>query len=231
MKLYNSLSKKKEEFKPIKPPAVTMYACGPTVYDYLHIGNLRTATLMDLTKRTLRSLGYDVKAVMNITDVDDKIENRAKKDNISVDELTSKYEKIYLDHLVKMNISADIYPHASDTIKEQIEIIEVLLKKGFAYKNEFGVYFDVTKDEDYGKLGNTFKSTRKKSRIGVTEGKRNEEDFALWKFPIENETRQKLWDSPWGRGFPGWHIECSAMSMKFLSNAFDGDKFIPEKFE
>src|SRR5258708_27393275 len=148
MKLYNSLSKKVEEFEPINPPNVGMYTCGPTVYDYQHIGNLRTATLMDTIKRTLKALGYDVKTVMNVTDVDDKIENKAKKENLKVEDITSKYEKIYMDHLAKMNISADIYPHASETIKEQIEIIKVLIDKGFAYKNEFGIYFDITKDKD-----------------------------------------------------------------------------------
>ncbi|CAN5336052.1 cysteine--tRNA ligase [soil metagenome] len=231
MKIYNTLSKQVEDFVPIKPPHVGFYACGPTVYDFQHIGNLRTATLMDVTKRILKALGYDVKVVMNITDVDDKIENKAKKENLKVDDVTSKFEKIYMGHLAQMNISADVYPHASDLIKEQIEIIEVLLEKGFAYKNEFGIYFDISKDKNYGKLGNTFKSSKEKSRIGITEGKRNQEDFALWKFPLEGEDRQKLWDSPWGKGFPGWHIECSAMSMKYLSNAFDGGKFTPENYQ
>ena len=221
MKLYNSLSRKIEDFIPVNPPNVTMYACGPTVYDFQHIGNLRTATLMDLLKRVLKANKYQVKAVMNITDVEDKIEKRAKELGVSVDEITSKYEKIYMDQLEMLNISADLYPHATGHILEQIELIKVLEQKGYTYQTDYGIYFDTSKDDDYGKLGNTFRSDKGQSRIELTEGKKQIEDFALWKFVQQGETRQKTWDSPWGVGFPGWHIECSAMSMKTLSNAFD----------
>jgi len=221
MKLYNSLTRQIENFKPVNPPNVTMYVCGPTVYDYQHIGNLKTATLMDLLKRVLKANKYNVKTVMNITDVEDKIEKRAKELNVSVDKITSKYEKIYMDQLAMLNISADLYPHATDHIAEQIELIKVLEKKGYTYKTDYGIYFDTSKDNDYGKLGNTFNSDKGQSRIDLTEGKRKAEDFALWKYVLANEVRQKTWDSPWGVGFPGWHIECSAMSMKTLSNAYD----------
>ena len=221
MKLYNSLSRKIEEFIPVNPSKVTMYACGPTVYDFQHIGNLRTATLMDLLKRVLKADKYNVKAVMNITDVEDKIEKRAKELAVSVDEITSKYEKIYMDQLAMLDISADLYPHATEHILEQIELIKVLEQKGYTYKTDYGIYFDTSKDNDYGKLGNTFKSDKGQSRIELTEGKKQAEDFALWKFVSEGETRQKTWVSPWGVGFPGWHIECSAMSMKSLTDAFE----------
>ena len=221
MKLYNSLSRKIENFTPVNPPNVTMYACGPTVYDYQHIGNLRTATLMDLLKRVLKANKYNVKAVMNITDVEDKIEKRAKELGVGVDEITSKYEKIYMDQLAMLNISADLYPHATGHIAEQIELIKVLEQKGYTYKTDYGIYFDTSKDSDYGKLGNTFKSDKAQSRIELTEGKKQAEDFALWKFVQQGEARQKTWDSPWGVGFPGWHIECSAMSMKTLTDIFE----------
>jgi len=220
MKLYNSLSRKIEEFKPVNPPNVTMYTCGPTVYDYQHIGNLRTAALMDLLKRVLKANKYNVKSVMNITDVEDKIEKRASELGVTVDEITSKYEKIYMDQLAMLNISADLYPHATEHIAEQIALILELEKKGYTYKTDYGIYFDTSKDSDYGKLGNTFNSDKGQSRIELTEGKKQVEDFALWKFLQDDESRQKTWGSPWGVGFPGWHIECSAMSMKSLTNAF-----------
>lgn len=229
--LYNSLSRKKEEFEPVNPPHVGLYACGPTVYDFQHIGNLRTATLMDITKRILKLFGYDVKTVMNVTDVEDKIENRARERGVTVDEITSKYEKIYLSHLKKLNIWADEYPHASGHIKEQIDIIQELEKKGFTYVTDYGVYFDVKKDPDYGKLGDTYRSDKSNhSRIKNTEQKHNPEDFVLWRIPQEGEERQKLWDSPWGKGYPGWHIECSAMSMKHLTHAFDKNHLDTDKF-
>ena len=132
MNLFNTLTRKVEEFKPVNPPIVTLYACGPTVYDYQHIGNLRTATLMDLTTRTLKALGYEVKTVMNITDVEDKIENSAREKGLKVDDITAKYEKIYMDQLAMLNIKADLYPHASKHINEQIELIKVLEQKGYA---------------------------------------------------------------------------------------------------
>jgi cysteinyl-tRNA synthetase len=231
MKLYDSLKREIRDFEPRIEGKVSMYTCGPTVYDYQHIGNLRTSTLMDTLRRALIYIGYDVKSVMNVTDVEDKIENRAKRDNVKVDDITKQFEEIYFQNLGSMNIQVDIVPHASEHIQEQIQIIQKLIGEGYAYQNEFGIYFDISKDSDYGKLGNTFKSNREQSRIGFTEGKRNQEDFALWKFPIENEERQKLWESPWGVGFPGWHIECSAMSMKTLSDAFDNAIFEPTRFE
>lgn len=231
MKLYNTLSRQIEDFEPINPPHVNLYACGPTVYDYQHIGNLRTATLMDVVQRTLRYIGFNVTTVMNITDVDDKIEKRARETKSQIKDITEKFENIYKKHLSLLNIAADEYPHATDNISEMIEIIKVLLEKDIAYQNSFGIYFDISKDKDYGKLGDTFKSSKERPRIEVNEDKRNAEDFALWKFPTEGEERQLLWESPWGKGFPGWHIECSAMSMKFMSKAFTQKEFHPEDFE
>ncbi len=231
LRLYNTLSRQEELFVPVNDSYVTMYTCGPTVYDYQHIGNLRTATLMDTVQRSLRLFGYNVKSVMNITDVEDKIERRAKESGASVDEITSTYEKIYFECLNKMNIGADFYPHASEHIIEQIEIIKDLERKGYTYRTDYGVYFDVSKDSDYGKLGNTFKSDKSRSRIELTEQKKNLEDFVLWRIPQPEESREKLWDSPWGRGYPGWHIECSAMSMRHLSESFKDNHFQPESFQ
>jgi|688.fasta_scaffold09344_5 cysteinyl-tRNA synthetase len=229
--IYNSLSREKEIFTPVKDGSVSMYTCGPTVYDYPHIGNLRTSTFMDVVRRALTFLGYDVTSVMNITDVEDKIERRAAEKGVTVDEIVSTYEKVYFDCLKKLNISADLYPHASDHIQEQIELIQNLEEKGYTYLTDYGVYFDISKDTDYGKLGNTFKSDKAKSRIELTEQKRNPEDFVLWRLPQNGEVRQKLWESPWGKGYPGWHIECSAMSMKTLTNSFDSGHLNPKNFE
>jgi cysteinyl-tRNA synthetase len=232
MKIYNSLTRSEIEFFPLKEKTVTIYTCGPTVYDYQHIGNLRTATLMDVVRRSIGFLGYKVYSVMNITDVEDKIERRAVERGVSVDEIIKKYEDIYYEFLALMNIHADYFPHASEHIEEQIAIIKNLEEKGFTYLNEYGVYFDTSKDSDYGKLGNTAKSDKASSRIELTEQKKNPADFVLWRLPLQGEKRQKLWDSPWGVGYPGWHIECSAMSMKHLSQAFDGQNVLyPEKFE
>jgi cysteinyl-tRNA synthetase len=229
--IYNSLSREKEVFTPVKDGSVSMYTCGPTVYDFPHIGNLRTSTFMDVLRRALTFLGYDVTSVMNITDVEDKIERRAAEKGVTVDEIVSTYEKVYFDCLKKLNISADLYPHASDHIQEQIELIQDLEEKGYTYLTDYGVYFDISKDADYGKLGNTFKSDKAKSRIELTEQKRNPEDFVLWRLPQNGEVRQKLWDSPWGKGYPGWHIECSAMSMKTLTSSFDSGHLNPKNFE
>jgi len=231
MKLYNSLSRKIEDFIPVNPELVRLYSCGPTVYDYLHIGNLRTATLTDTLKRSLRYLDFNVLAVMNITDVEDKIEKKARDTNSTVAEITKKYEEIYFRHISALNITADEFPHATENIDEMIQLIKILIEKDYAYQNKFGIYFDITKDKDYGKLGNTFHSDHERNRVEFTEGKRNQEDFALWKFPIENEQRQMLWKSLWGDGFPGWHIECSAMSMKYLSHAFDQNKLSAKDFQ
>ena len=231
MKFYNSLSRKKEEFVPVNKDLVRIYSCGPTVYDYQHIGNLRTATLMDVIKRSLKYFGYNVLTVMNVTDIEDKIENRARDLKLKVDEITTKYEAIYMDNLSALNIFADFYPHASGHIKEQIEIIQELEKKGYVYLTALGLYFDTSKDIDYGKLGNTYKSDKASSRIDDKEGKRNPEDFVLWRLPKENEERQKVWDSPWGVGYPGWHIECTAMSLKTLTKAFSSGRFDSSQFE
>ena len=173
--IYNSLSRDKEVFTPVHDGKVNMYTCGPTVYDYPHIGNLRTSTFMDVLRRALTYLGYDVTSVMNITDVEDKIERRAAEKGITVDEIVTTYEKAYFECLKKLNISADLYPHASEHIQEQIELIQDLEAKGYTYLTDYGVYFDISRDADYGKLGNTFKSDKAQSRIELTEQKRNPE--------------------------------------------------------
>ncbi len=234
MKIYNSLTRSEIDFSPEKEKTITIYTCGPTVYDYQHIGNLRTSTLMDVVRRSFGYLGNKVYSVMNITDVEDKIERRAAERGVSVDEIIKKYEDLYYEFLNLMNIHADYFPHASEHIAEQIAIIKNLEEKGFTYLTEYGVYFDTSKDSDYGKLGNTAKSDKAASRIELTEQKKNPADFVLWRLPLAGEKRQKLWDSPWGIGYPGWHIECSAMSMKHLSHAFDNGDHValhPEKFE
>lgn len=219
---YNTLTKRAEEFKPIKKGQVGMYTCGPTVYWYQHIGNLRTAILYDLIKRTFTYSGYKVKHVMNITDVDDKTIKGSKKENIPLTQLTRKYEDIFLKDLSELNIiKPNIVIRATDSIKEMIELIQKLIKKGFAYKSSDGIYYDVSKFRKYGKLAGLEKIKKTKSRTGNDEyDKSNIQDFALWKFWTE-EDGDIFWETPLGKGRPGWHIECSAMAIKYLGNHFD----------
>lgn len=237
LEIYNTLTKEKEEFKPIKKKTVGMYNCGPTVYLYAHLGNLRAYVFADILKRTLQYDGYKVKQVINITDVGhltsnadsgvDKVEKEAAKENKTVKEITEFYAQAFFDDLKKLNIETEgtIFPKASEHIKEQIDLIKILEKKGFTYKTSDGIYFDTSKFPDYGKLGGiNLKGLEEGARIGVNKEKKNPTDFALWKFsPAVGEfgKRQQEWDSPWGVGFPGWHIECSAMSMKYLGKTFD----------
>ncbi len=234
MKLGNTLTNKKEVFKPLDKTIVTMYNCGPTVYNYAHIGNMRSYVFADVLRRTLELNGYKVKQVLNITDVGepagdpdtgrDKIEESAKKEGKTAKEISQFYEKAFFDDLKKLNINITdtIFPHATEHIKEQIALIERLEQKDFTYKTTDGVYFDTSKFRDYGKLGNiNLEGLEEGARIGVNKEKRNPTDFALWKFSKKGEARQQEWPSPWGVGFPGWHIECSAMSMKYLGETFD----------
>lgn len=223
IKLFNTLSRTKDEFIPIEKGKVRMYSCGPTVYHFMHIGNLRTFFFEDILVRALRYNGYDVKYVMNITDVghlvddsdtgDDKMEESAKQQGKSVMEVAEFYTKAFKEDVLRMNIlPPDIYTKATDYIKQQIEMVKCLEDKGYTYVTSDGVYYDTSKFPDYGKLARLdIKGLREGARIEFSPEKKNITDFALWKFSPEGEVRQMEWESPWGKGFPGWHIECSAM--------------------
>lgn len=224
MKIYNTLTRKKEEFKPISGKNIKMYICGPTVYDFAHIGNLRTYINEDLLRRTLIYSGYKVNQVMNITDIEDKIIKRAINEKKNFKDITKKYEKSFFDDLKKLSIEpVEHTPHATDlkVIKRMIEIIQKLLDKGFAYKSDDGsVYFSIKKFKDYGKLsGVDLLGTKEGARVSQDEyGKENPQDFALWKAKKEGEPS---WPAPFGEGRPGWHIECSAMSTMILGETID----------
>src|SRR3990167_8707485 len=233
LKVYNTLSRKKEVFKPINKKEVKVYTCGPTVYWYQHIGNMRAYLFSDILKRVLLYDSYKVKHVINITDVghltsdadegEDKIEKAAKKENKSAREIADFYFNVFKNDLEKLNIILpEKFPRASEHVKEQIEIIKKLEKKGLTYKTSDGIYFDTGKSKNYGGLARLKKiNIQAGKRISVGE-KKNPTDFALWKFSSSQEgKRQQEWDTPWGIGFPGWHIECSAMSMKYLGESFD----------
>lgn len=232
LRLYNTLTKKKEEFKSIKDKQVGMYCCGPTVYNYAHIGNLRSYVFEDILRRTLEYNGYKVKHVVNITDVghltsdqdegEDKLEKGAKREGKSVWEIAEFYTKKFKEDIKKLNIEEPTkWPKATKHIKEQINLAKILEKKGFTYETDDGIYFDTSKLKDYGKLANlNIKGLQAGKRIDVKE-KKNKTDFALWKFSPKDEKRAMEWKSPWGVGFPGWHLECSAMSMKYLGEQFD----------
>jgi cysteinyl-tRNA synthetase len=243
--LYNTLARKKQIFKPIKNKQVGLYTCGPTVYSYAHIGNLRTYIFEDVLKRVLFYHAYKVKHVMNITDVghltsdadtgEDKIEKAAKKSKKSAFEIADFYTKTFFTDCEKLNILApDIIAKATDHIEEDIELIKELERKNFTYKTSDGIYFDTSKLKDYGKLtGMNFTKLNKTlmagARIEMSQEKKNITDFSLWKFSPKNEKRQMEWKSPWGIGFPGWHIECSAINLKYLGQAFKGKKLFLKK--
>ncbi|RLI63075.1 MAG: cysteine--tRNA ligase, partial [Candidatus Asgardarchaeum californiense] len=220
MRIYNTLSKQVEEFKAVNPPEVRMYVCGPTVYDYSHIGHARTYIVFDTFRKFLTYIGYNVKYVQNITDVDDKIINRANKEGMNPKELSEKFTREYFYDMKSLGIEiADIQPKVTEHIQDIIEIVKTLIDKGFAYNVSGDVYFDVTKFSGYGKLsGQTLEDIKAGARVAIDERKRNPADFALWKKAKPNEP---FWDSPWGKGRPGWHIECSAMSMRYLEVPFD----------
>ncbi len=220
--LQNTLSGKKEKFTPIKEGEVSMYNCGPTVYDYAHIGNFRTFILNDLLRRIFEYNGYSINQVMNITDVDDKTIKRSQEEKISLKNLTRKYEEIFLNDSKSLNIlSPTKTPRATDNISEIISIIEKLLERGVAYKSSDGIYFDISKSKNYGKLVNLNLENSAKERVANDEyDKENARDFALWKF-YTTEDGGVVYDAPFGKGRPGWHIECSAMSMKELGETID----------
>lgn len=230
--LYNTLTHKIEEFGPIKDRKVGLYTCGPTVYQYAHIGNFRTYIFEDVLKRTLALFGYKVKHVMNITDVghlasdedtgEDKVEREAKRQKKTAWDIARFYEKDFIKGLKELNISApDIWARATEHIKEQVGLIKKLEKSGYTYKISDGIYFDTSKFKHYGALLKAKPRDLEVSERITVQGKRNPEDFALWKFSPAGVKRDMEWNSPWGKGFPGWHIECSAMSMKYLGTHFD----------
>ena len=231
--LYNSLTRKKEEFTPIKSGEVGLYTCGPTVYNYAHIGNLRTYIFEDILKRVLVYNRFSVKHVMNITDVghltgdrdmgEDKMEKGAAREGKSAWDIADFYTRAFKKDIAALNIlEPDIWVKATDTIPEQIALIKILDDKGFTYRTADGIYFDTSKFQGYNKLSHQdLEALQEGARVERNPEKRNPTDFALWKFSPEGLKRQMEWDSPWGVGFPGWHLECSAMSMKFLGDQLD----------
>ena len=226
--IYNSLSRKKEIFKPLNEGRVLMYVCGPTVYDYPHIGHAKSYISFDVIVRYFRYLNYTVRYVQNITDVghlldsgEDRILKGAKREKLEPMELVERYTWAYFDAMDALNVvRPDISPRATGHVPEQIAFVRELIRKGYAYEMNGSVYFDVTRWESYGKLsGRKVEDQQAGARVDVNEEKRNPADFALWKKAEPEHVMQ--WDSPWGRGYPGWHIECSAMSMKYLGTTFD----------
>ncbi|KQC08176.1 MAG: hypothetical protein APR54_04940 [Candidatus Cloacimonas sp. SDB] len=230
MKLYNSLTKRKEIFKSIKPGLVTMYNCGPTVYGIQSIGNYRSFLVADLLKRYLIHKGYQVKQIMNITDVghltndsdagEDKLEKRAQEENKDPREIAKFYEEAFKQDIERLKINkADKYPRATEHIDEMIKIIQILLKKGYAYEINKSIYYDLAKFPDYGKLsGNSLEDLIAGKRVEIIPEKKNPYDFALW---IHNPAHIMQWQSPWGSGYPGWHLECSVMANKYLGETID----------
>ena len=218
--LTNNLTNKKEKFIPKDKNNVRMYVCGPTVYDDPHIGNARPVVVFDILFKILKNKYPNVTYVRNITDVDDKIIKSSKENNISISELTKKITQSFNEDCIYLNCEKPNHePKATEHISEMIEMISELIKKGFAYENNKHVYFEVKKFKDYGQLSNKkLDELVAGSRIEVSDNKKNPEDFVLWK---PSETDEPSWDSPWGKGRPGWHLECSAMSKKYLGNEFD----------
>jgi len=246
LKLYNTLTRKKEVFKPIKKGEVKIYGCGPTVYWYQHIGNLYRYIWEDYLIRILKYSGYKVKHVINITDVghltsdadegEDKMEQAVKKESKSPKEVADFYFKAFDDDLKKLNFTEpDKWARATEHIQEQISLIKALEKKGFTYKTNSAIYFDISKFINYGELTKQKleeKEVGVRKEVIVDKEKKNPQDFALWFFTVGHfKDHTMRWDSPWGKGFPGWHLECSAMSMKYLGNHFDihtgGQEHIP----
>ena len=220
MRFYNTMSNKIEEFETIEKGKVKMYVCGPTVYNYIHLGNARPIIVFDTLARYFKYRGYDVTYIQNFTDVDDKIIKRANEEGISVKEVTEKYIKGFFEDIEPLNISDDIIrPKVTENIPEIIEIIKKLIDEGFAYEKDGNVFFEVKKFEEYGSLSNQkIDELEIGARVDIMEEKNNPLDFALWKRKKEGEP---YWDSPWGQGRPGWHIECSAMAKKYLGDTFD----------
>jgi len=232
LKLYDTYTRSVRDFEPLHPPEVGMYTCGPTVYDYAHIGNLRTYIFEDVLRRALAFNGYTVKHVMNITDVghltsdadtgEDRMEKGSRRTGMSAWEIAEMYTREFQADMERLNIQQPtIWCRATDHIAEQIETVKCIEAQGFTYRTSDGIYFDTSKLPDYGYLGRLdIEGLQSGARVDRGE-KRNITDFALWKFSPPGQQRQMEWDSPWGVGFPGWHIECSAMSAKYLGPFFD----------
>lgn len=231
--LFNTLTRRKERFVPIQPPHVGLYTCGPTVYNYAHIGNLRTYIFEDVLKRVLALNGFQVKHVMNITDVghltgdrdmgEDKLEKGARREGKSAWEIAEYYTQAFRKDIRRLNIQEPtVWCKATDNIGEQIGLIRTLETKGFTYPTNDGIYFDTSKFDGYAKLSHqNLDALVEGARVEKNPEKKNATDFALWKFSPPGVQRQMEWESPWGKGFPGWHIECSAMSMKYLKDHLD----------
>ena len=220
MKLYNTMTNKIEEFKTIEENKVKMYVCGPTVYNYIHLGNARPIVVFDTLARYFKYKGMEVDYVQNFTDVDDKIINKSIEEGISASEVSEKYIKYFFEDINRLNILESVKrPKVTENMAEIIEIIQKLIDNGFAYEKDGDVYFEVKKYKDYGKLSNQkIEELELGARIDVSEIKKNPVDFALWKKKKDGEP---FWESPWGQGRPGWHIECSAMAKKYLGDTFD----------
>ncbi|MCP4707417.1 MAG: cysteine--tRNA ligase, partial [Planctomycetes bacterium] len=242
IRLYDTYTRSIRDFKPLHPPNVGLYACGLTVYDYAHIGNLRTYMFEDILRRVLEINGYTVKHVINITDVghltsdadegEDKMEKGSKRTGMTAWMIAKLYTRAFKDDLHLLNIhEPTIWCRATKHIQEQIDLVSCIEANGYTYRTSDGIYFDTSRLENYGYLGRLdIDGLQAGSRVDMAE-KRNPTDFALWKFSPTGEKRQMEWDSPWGVGFPGWHIECSAMSIKYLGPFFDihcgGEDHIP----
>ena len=220
LKLYNTLTKKVEEFVPIDPPNVGMYICGPTVYDYFHIGNARTFIMADIIRKYLEYKGYNVKYVMNLTDIDDKIIKKSIEENIQTSEVAKKYSDAFLEDIKRLRIKpATVYPKATENIDEILGTIKTLIDKGSAYNVEGNIFYNVSSFKQYGKLsGKKIEDLESGARVEIMEEKKNPLDFALWK---KSKSGEPFWESEWGKGRPGWHIECSVMSCKHLGETFD----------
>ena len=226
--LYNTRTRRKEAFHPLEPGHARVYSCGPTVYSPQHIGNLRPYLFADQLVRALRLAGLETTHVVNVTDVghltlddedagEDKMEKAARESGLSAREIAARYTQQWLDDRRRLNVpDPDVLCRATDHIPEQIAMIRTLEEKGFVYRIDDGLYFDTSKFPRYAEFARLDRDEHAEGRIAEVAGKRNPADFALWKFPEPGVRRQQEWDSPWGRGFPGWHIECSAMSTRYL---------------
>ena len=221
MRIYNTLTRKKEEFKPIEEGKARIYVCGPTVYNYFHIGNARTFVVFDTLRKYLEYRGYKVKFVQNFTDVDDKIINKAREEGVTAPEISEKYIAEYFKDAAALNVKkADVHPKVSEHIPEIIDFVSTLIHRGYAYEVNGDVYFSTRKFKGYGKLSKqTIEDLEAGARIAVGEIKEDPLDFALWK--AQKEEDEIAWDCPWGKGRPGWHIECSAMAKKHLGDTID----------